>query len=203
MSKRLSAEKRRESIINAAKALFASKGFHGVSVDEIVAAVGVSPAVLYKHFSSKEQLYDAVLHSHATTREDFISVVLETDGSFEEVLRAMTRIYVGSIAWQPDRLKMELQSLLEGTASNNEFITNQWKTFSDYIIGELQEMIDNGEIEPLNTRMAALMFQGMIREVLISQALDKQDRFPDLYIDEMIDELLSLFITACGLKGST
>lgn len=202
MAKRLSAEKRRESIINVAKKLFANKGYHGVSIDEIVAAVGVSPAVLYKHFSSKEQLYDAVLFAHATNREDFIAAVLDTDGSFKDVLRAMTRIYVASIAWQPDRLKMELHSLLEGTASSNEFIDNQWKTFSDYIIGELQEKIANGEIKPLNTKIAALMFQGMVREILISQALDTQDRFPDLYIDEMVDELLTLFFAACGLNNT-
>ncbi len=200
MSKRLSAEKRRESFINAAMKLFASKGFHGVSIDEIVAAVGVSPAVLYKHFTSKEQLYEAVLHEHASTREDFIVAVLDTDGSFENVLRAMTRIYVASVAWQPDRLKMELHNLLEGMEMTDEFLNNHWKTFSDYIDIELQEKMDANEIPPLNTRMAGLMFQGMVREVIISQALEKNDRFPELYIDEMVDELLRLFFTACGLK---
>ncbi len=112
----------------------------------------------------------------------------------------MTRIYVASIAWQPDRLKMELHSLLEGVEISSEFTDNHWKTFSDYIDIELQEKIDNHEIKPLNTQIAGLMFQGMIREVLISQALDRYDRFPEMYIDEIADELLSLFFTACGIK---
>ncbi len=44
------------------------------------------------------------------------------------------------------------------------------------------------------------MFQGMIRELLISQILEKQDRFSDMYIDEMVDDLLTLFFAACGLR---
>jgi AcrR family transcriptional regulator len=202
MAKRLSAEQRRETIIRAAQGLFADKGFHGVSVDEIVGAVGGSPAVLYKYFPSKEVLYQTALRDQATTREDYIEAVLETDGSFEQVLRAMTRIFVGSIAWRPDKLKMELHSLLEGTELHRQFFDNHWKTFADYIEGELPELMagipvpPGGPIEP---RVAALMFQGMLREALIAKTLDPCDRFPDTTVDAMADQLITLFLAACGI----
>src|SRR4051795_5633892 len=48
---------RREQILTTAAALFAERGFHGVSVVELGAACGISGPALYKHFSSK----DAVL----------------------------------------------------------------------------------------------------------------------------------------------
>ncbi|MCK4676270.1 MAG: helix-turn-helix transcriptional regulator, partial [Gammaproteobacteria bacterium] len=57
LNHRLSGPERRESILSAAQGLFASKGFHGVSVDEIARAVNVSPAILYRHFDSKQTLY--------------------------------------------------------------------------------------------------------------------------------------------------
>ncbi|MBI3186402.1 MAG: helix-turn-helix transcriptional regulator [Gammaproteobacteria bacterium] len=66
MTKRLSAEKRRESIIDVAKRLFAQEGFHGVTIDEIVNAVGVSPSILYRVSGN----YTSGIYTHLlSTRE--------------------------------------------------------------------------------------------------------------------------------------
>ena len=102
MTKRLSAEERRITIIDVAKRLFAQNGFHGVSVDEIVKEVGVSPAILYRHFSSKDALYEAVLHEFSCTRESYVEAVIVDDTGFEAVLRSMTRVFVDSIVNHPD-----------------------------------------------------------------------------------------------------
>jgi len=51
----------REEILGLSVPLFATDGFDGVSMRDIAAAVGVTPAALYHHFPDKEQLYlDAV-----------------------------------------------------------------------------------------------------------------------------------------------
>jgi AcrR family transcriptional regulator len=47
------AASRREQILSTAAALFAERGFHGVSVAELGAACGVSGPALYRHFPSK------------------------------------------------------------------------------------------------------------------------------------------------------
>jgi len=57
----LTGEERRRSIIKAARPLFAEKGFHGTSIREIAQAAEVSEALIYKHFPSKEALYDELL----------------------------------------------------------------------------------------------------------------------------------------------
>src|SRR5690606_27341627 len=46
---------------DAAEALFAARGFAGVSVREIAARVGLNQASLYNHFDGKQALYEAVL----------------------------------------------------------------------------------------------------------------------------------------------
>lgn len=54
----------RETILNQSILLFARVGFDAVSMRDIAAAVGVTPAALYHHFSDKEQLYlEAVSHA--------------------------------------------------------------------------------------------------------------------------------------------
>jgi AcrR family transcriptional regulator len=46
----------RGSILRAALGLFSEFGFHGTSVRQIAAAVGINPATLYAHYPSKEHV---------------------------------------------------------------------------------------------------------------------------------------------------
>ncbi|ADG88866.1 TetR family transcriptional regulator [Thermobispora bispora] len=52
---------RRAEILQAAAVLFAERGFHKVSIEDIGAAVGVSGPALYRHFSGKEALLAEML----------------------------------------------------------------------------------------------------------------------------------------------
>lgn len=52
---------RRDQILREAARLFASRGFHGVGVDEIGAAVGISGPGLYRHFAGKEAMLAELL----------------------------------------------------------------------------------------------------------------------------------------------
>jgi AcrR family transcriptional regulator len=52
---------RRDQILETAAELFATKGFHGVSVGEIGRACGISGPAIYKHFDSKDDVLAAML----------------------------------------------------------------------------------------------------------------------------------------------
>jgi AcrR family transcriptional regulator len=55
---------RRQQILSTAAELFAARGFHGVSMGDIGAAVGVSGPALYKHFAGKEDILgQCLLHA--------------------------------------------------------------------------------------------------------------------------------------------
>jgi AcrR family transcriptional regulator len=57
---KMSGEKRREAILQAARRVFDGKGFHGTTTRELAAAAGVSEGLLFKHFPSKQALYAAM-----------------------------------------------------------------------------------------------------------------------------------------------
>jgi AcrR family transcriptional regulator len=61
MNKKMNGADRRQSIINAARPLFAKYGYQGASVRKIAAAAGISEALLYRHFPSKADLYKEIL----------------------------------------------------------------------------------------------------------------------------------------------
>jgi AcrR family transcriptional regulator len=61
MSPRLPANARREQILDVALQVFATNGFHGASMNDVADAVGVTKPVLYQHFDSKRDLYQALI----------------------------------------------------------------------------------------------------------------------------------------------
>jgi AcrR family transcriptional regulator len=65
----MSAEARREVIERAAAEVFAERGYHGASIDEICRRAGVTPPVLYDHFASKLELHRRLLER---TRDELL-----------------------------------------------------------------------------------------------------------------------------------
>src|SRR5438270_9215748 len=59
-SVRLSSGERRAAIIRAVRRVFAEKGFVGATTRELADAAGVSEALLFKHFPTKEALFSAM-----------------------------------------------------------------------------------------------------------------------------------------------
>lgn len=70
----------RQALEDAARQLFAQRGFHGTTLGDITAAAGKSPASFYRYFADKEDLLAALA-------EDFLREVVELpevphDGDF-------------------------------------------------------------------------------------------------------------------------
>jgi len=59
--RRLTSEERRDSILKAARGVFAENGFRGTTTRALAEASGVSEALLFQHFPTKEALYAAML----------------------------------------------------------------------------------------------------------------------------------------------
>src|ERR1051325_9091837 len=61
----MAGEERRRQILVVAISLFARKGFRGTTTKEIAQAAGVSEAMVFRHFATKEELYSAILDHKA------------------------------------------------------------------------------------------------------------------------------------------
>jgi AcrR family transcriptional regulator len=57
---RADAQRNRDKVLRAAQEAFAASGY-GVPLDEIAALAGVGPGTVYRHFPSKEELFEAVV----------------------------------------------------------------------------------------------------------------------------------------------
>lgn len=66
---RLPAIERRSQLLDVAIDLFARKGFGGTTTKEIAAAAGVTEAIIFRHFATKQDLYKAILDARCNSPE--------------------------------------------------------------------------------------------------------------------------------------
>ena len=120
LDQRLSAEQRREAIVRAALPLFARKGFANTTTRELADAAGVSEALLYKHFPSKESLYAEIQNTGCKDKdhglEKLASVEPSTSALVHIVYYLLRTIVMGkpgdTISWETKH-RMILNSCLE------------------------------------------------------------------------------------------
>src|SRR5262245_31180660 len=122
---KLSSEERRAAIIKAVRRLFADKGFHGTTTRELAEAAGVSEALLFKHFPTKEALYLAMLHACCSAKD--CSVVerlqaLEPSAS-SLVILVHQYIVITVEGFGPDEEEREIQQrlMLRSLLADGEF----------------------------------------------------------------------------------
>ena len=81
--KRLTAGQRRAAIQSSALEVFADRGYHSSSIDDIARAAGISKALIYEHFTSKQALHADLIEAQASELYRRIAdavAAVETDG---------------------------------------------------------------------------------------------------------------------------
>jgi AcrR family transcriptional regulator len=74
--RRLTAEERRTGILDSALAVFSESGYHASSIDDIAREAGVSKALIYEHFASKQELYADLIARNARELTQRIAAAL-------------------------------------------------------------------------------------------------------------------------------
>jgi AcrR family transcriptional regulator len=91
---RLPRDQRRAQLLDAAKEVFTTKGYHAAAMDDIAEAAGVSKPVLYQHFPSKLDLYLALLDSSCERLVEIVTGALaSTDHNADRVVATMGAFY--------------------------------------------------------------------------------------------------------------
>ncbi|MFF3336980.1 TetR/AcrR family transcriptional regulator [Streptomyces sp. NPDC002888] len=106
---RISAPERRESVIRAAVAEFALRGYYGTSTAAIAKRVGVAQPYLFRLFPDKKAIFVAALmRSMEDTRLAFERAADGAEGG-ERALPAMADAYAQLISTRPETLLMQMQ----------------------------------------------------------------------------------------------
>jgi len=103
---------RREEILEIAVGLFASRGYHGVSMDDIGAAAGVTGPALYHHFAGKEAMLVAALNPVSEgLLEGGRARVAQQPGDPVGALRSLVEFHVAFALANPAVIALHLHEL--------------------------------------------------------------------------------------------
>jgi AcrR family transcriptional regulator len=120
---------RREQILDAAAELFAARGFHGVGIDDIGAAVGISGPALYRHFRSKDAMLGEMLtaiseHLHSGGRMQASS---PPDGL--GALGALIRFHIDFALDHPALITVQERNLANLTESDRRRVRSEQRSY--------------------------------------------------------------------------
>ena len=154
----------RGAIEQAARKLFAERGFHGTTLTDITAAAGKSPAVFYRYFTDKEDLLAALAQSflHDVVAPSGLTVPLpespDDDAFFNTVVTGYWTMFKQNIGI------MIAVAQLAATQPRFAAVQNEFRRFGMDIVAasvrRAQEQGYGGELHPDHTAAAiALLFE--------------------------------------------
>ena len=95
MNARLPADQRRRQLLDTSRTVFAERGFHGTSMDDVADAAGVTKPVLYQHFRSKRALFAELLSDIGDhLLDDWRTATLAGNGPRDTVHRGFTAYFL-------------------------------------------------------------------------------------------------------------
>jgi AcrR family transcriptional regulator len=175
---------RRLQILRVAMRLFSQRGFRGTTTKEIAAAAGVSEAMVFRHFATKEELYSAILDHKACHHEtmDPLRIVAEavTRKDDRAVFEGLALDALNQHDCDPEFHRLLLYSALE----EHELAQMFWEKFVKRVYRTLRTYIRERqrgpsriffctELPPANQdRMGGEMAATVVRQMRIQRERD-------------------------------
>ena len=154
-------------ILDAAIKIFSKKGYHNTRVDEIVEAAETSKGGVYFYFPSKQDIFLGLVDEFANMLESRLSKSIEQqDGGIERVDAAL-KTCLSTFQEYRELSKIFLVQAVGLGITFEEKQRQIHDRFVEIIKKHLDDAVAAGEIEPMNTQIAAYAWMGAINEVVI------------------------------------
>ena len=198
---------RREQILHTAVNLFSQRGFKGTTTKEIARAAGVSEAMVFRHFSTKSELYDAILGDKAS--HDGIRFPWEGNPVLHKAIEdqddyaVFFNIGLNALTKQQaddNFMRLLFYSALEEHELADRFFDEFVARLYEFIGGYIAARQDAGAMRELNPRIAVRSFLGMLIHHSLNNILwDKKRRLLDITNEEAAKNFAEILLN--GIKS--
>jgi AcrR family transcriptional regulator len=161
---RFSSAGRREQILDIATGLFAQRGFRGTTTKYIAERSGVTEALIFRHFSSKEELYWAVIERKIVSAapQERLLENLEASGDDLDVLSRVAFEVLERRATDQTLSRLLLYSALEKHELSERFFRNYISDYFEVLARFVRKGIAAGRFRDVDPLLAARGFLGMV-----------------------------------------
>lgn len=193
-SRRIPAEERRQQIVTVAGALFARQGFQGTTTRQVAERAKVNEAILFRHFSSKKDLYWAVIEEKCAAMKghellvDQLNDGANAKAAFLELATDLLERYAADTTL----MRLLLFSGLEAHELSERFFQTYIAAYYEILAKFIRERIKAGEFRAVEPLLAARSFLGMINHYLMVQELfggKRYQKFDSRRVAETLTEI--------------
>ena len=197
----MAGEERRLQILRIAVRLFSQRGFRGTTTKEIAQAAGVSEAMVFRHFATKEELYTAILDHKACDEAIADPCELVPDAVQQKDDRAVfeTLAFAALEHHEHDRefLRLLLHSALEGHELAQMFWDRNIIQIYEFLGAYISERQRDGAFRPIEPKIVVRAFIGM----LIHHSLNTNLWDPSRRLLNITNEVAAREFTEILLRG--
>ena len=167
---RMTGDLRRLQILQTAVDLFSQRGFKGTTTKEIARAAGVSEAMVFRHFATKDELYGAILdnkgcqdgvHKFPWEENKVLQQAIEDKDDkavFYNIAFDALNKHQQDVAF----MRLLFYSALEEHELADRFFHEFIERVYDFIGGYISQRQKDGEFRKMNPRIAVRAFLGML-----------------------------------------
>jgi AcrR family transcriptional regulator len=187
------ADARREQILQTAVNLFSQRGFKGTTTKEIAKAAGVSEAIIFRHFATKDELYGAILHSKSCN-DGLHRFPWESNELLQEAIRHkddFAVFYNLALQAMNNHQKDEgfMRLLFYSALEEHELADRFFGEFVSQVYGFIGEYVrerqEDGVMREINPAVVVRAFLGMLIHHSLNNILwDKERRLLDVTNEE-------------------
>ena len=188
--KEVVAEFRSKTILDAARAVFARKGFAAALVDDIADEAGIAKGTVYLYFPSKKDIYLAALvEEFQRFHEETIQAVNSTVGAREK-LRAFAQVGHAKCASHGDFLRIyvsEFSNHTEDCSHKPKELAAIHEKRITHLTSIIEQGIEAGEIKRVRPAIAAATVFDVLRGMWHRQLLGQSEASPKQELDFVLD----------------
>lgn len=146
---------RHAAILQQAAALFAERGFSGVSLEEIGSAVGISGPALYRHFAGKQALLGAILVEVSERLLAGGRTVVETHEGADAQLDALIDFHVAFALHDADVIRVQDRDMASLSDEDRHTVRRLQREYVEVWIGILSIVHPDRDDDDLRVRAHA------------------------------------------------
>ncbi len=168
----------REEILQAAEDLFARKGYHETSMDDIVKESGLSKGAIYGYFDSKQEIFLALSDKCMESELGAIRSIFSPNDSASKKLEKSAEIHFDGIEGSIEVCKMNLEWWIESprVESLHHKMESHYKMVHKFIAEMISEGIKKGEFrQDIDPDALSSIIHAAINGLLLHRATTGQD----------------------------
>ena len=203
--KRLPQEERRTQIIEVAMDLFASKGFKGATTRAIAEAAGVSEAIIFRHFATKEDLYDAIITYTVEKRLNLWEqdrVHLEGAEDLSTLLRNFAHSYIQRNRQDPTFIRLMMYSALEDHKFREKFFAIYRSPHLRAIHSAIDRGIRQGIYRPVDPHLTTRFLLWVLLHYCINRFIARTSATTPPGDKEMVENLVTTFVNGLEIPAT-